>query len=164
MSLVVYAPNTVVNDHNPTLFLAGSIEMGKAEDWQQAVITMLEGEKITIYNPRRRDWDSSWKQSKDNPQFREQVEWELTHIHNTSFVMFYFQPGTLSPISLLELGSVCNDPSSTPIVICPEGFWRKGNVDIYCEYLGVPVYDTLEEGIKKLKQELNESTTINRLL
>jgi len=39
------------------IFLAGSIEMGKAEDWQKKVESLLKNENIVIFNPRRDDWD-----------------------------------------------------------------------------------------------------------
>lgn len=42
----------------------------------------------------------------------------------------YFDPSTKSPISLLELGLYAR--AGKMIVCCPDGFWRKGNVDIVC--------------------------------
>ena len=42
-----------------TVFLAGSIEMGAAWDWQKYVEKKLKKENITLFNPRRDDWDSS---------------------------------------------------------------------------------------------------------
>jgi hypothetical protein len=46
-----------------TVFLAGSIEMGVAEDWQTIVSNKMEELEmpITIFNPRRDSWDSSWE-------------------------------------------------------------------------------------------------------
>ena len=46
----------------PSLFLAGSIEMGGAEDWQQRVIAALADLDLLVLNPRRPDWDASWTQ------------------------------------------------------------------------------------------------------
>lgn len=53
------------------VFLAGSIEMGKASDWQQKLIDDLSDlpDDLVLLNPRRKDWDSSWVQSFDNRQF-----------------------------------------------------------------------------------------------
>ena len=48
------------------LFLAGSIEQGVADDWQTRVIRALETTTVTIYNPRRPDWDASWGWRADN--------------------------------------------------------------------------------------------------
>ncbi len=61
-------------DPRPSIFLAGSIEMGKAEDWQTQLTNLLTG--VRVFNPRRDDWDPSWTQSITNPNFKEQVEWE----------------------------------------------------------------------------------------
>ena len=55
----------------------------------------------------------------------------------------YFDPNTKSPISLLELGLFAQ--SKKLIVCCPEGFWRKGNVDIVCDRYNIPNYDSLEK-------------------
>ena len=60
----------------------------------------------------------------------------------------YFDPNTTSPISLLELG--LHAKSKKMIVCCPEGFWRKGNVDIVCENFYIPTFNSLDELIKSL--------------
>lgn len=138
--------STVSRGHN-SVFLAGSIEMGTAADWQQQVIDMFP-EGITFLNPRRDDWDSSWEQSIDNPQFNAQVTWELENLEATDFIFFYFDPNTKSPISLLELGM--HITSRDVIVCCPSGFYRKGNVDIVCHRYGVHVFDKLEDAIRSL--------------
>ncbi len=45
------------------VFLAGSIEMGKAEQWQERIVAALSGAgDLVILNPRRDDWDDSWEQ------------------------------------------------------------------------------------------------------
>ena len=88
---------------------------------------------MVIYNPRRDDWDPTWVQSADNPQFREQVEWELDGLELANMIVLYLAPGTMSPISLLELGIYAANGTKKLVVCCPEGFQRKGNVDIICE-------------------------------
>ena len=37
----------------------------------------------------------------------------------------------------MELGLFAGRMPGKLIVYCPEGFWRKGNVDITCKYYGV---------------------------
>ncbi|MGL4424391.1 MAG: nucleoside 2-deoxyribosyltransferase domain-containing protein, partial [Gemmataceae bacterium] len=86
------------------VFLAGSIEMGRAEDWQSLVEQALADLPIVILNPRRDAWDASWEQSIQNPLFREQVEWELAGLERATVVGMYFAPSTQAPITLLELG------------------------------------------------------------
>ena len=118
-----------------TVFLAGSIEMGGAEEWQQSFCDALADLDIVILNPRRRSWDSSWRQAIDEPRFREQVEWELEGQERARVIALYFAPTTRSPISLLELGLFAR--TGKLVACCPEGFWRKGNVDIVCERYGI---------------------------
>lgn len=126
------------------IFLAGSIEQGTAEEWQNHVIQSFTDLSCTIYNPRRAQWDASWVQSIANPQFKEQVIWELTAIDNVDLVLFYFDPNTKAPISLLELGRVSQHTNKEVFVCCPEPFYRKGNVDIVCELLRITTYPKLQ--------------------
>lgn len=126
------------------IFLAGSIEMGKAELWQPRAAEVLLQRGWDVYDPRRDDWDPTWVQSIDNPPFRAQVEWELAGLELAHAVLMYLQPGTLSPISLMELGMVVGPRTA---VVCPEGFWRKGNVDVICARNGSPVFDTIDEAL-----------------
>ena len=115
--------------------------MGVAEHWQAQLESELAGTPGTILNPRRDDWDSSWVQSKDSPQFREQVEWELLAQERADIIAMYFDPATKSPITLMELGLFVQTRSAAYqklVVCCPAGFWRKGNVDIVCDRYHVP--------------------------
>lgn len=137
---VIKAPGRIPLDA-ATLFLGGSIEMGRAEDWQAILSERLADLGIVILNPRRDDWDSSWEQSIDNPQFREQVEWELAAQEYADLRVYYFSPGTQSPITLLELGLFREQEC---IVCCPDGFWRQGNVRIVCERYAIPFCKDLD--------------------
>lgn len=141
----------------PALFLAGSIEQGKAEDWQKELVEELADFDGTIFSPRRDNWDTSWPNTPEHPGFHEQVSWELEHIERADLVLFYFQADTLSPISLLELGYVLGQTDykmRDPIIVCPREFWRHGNVYITAERAGVQVYESFEEAMPVLRQEL----------
>lgn len=126
----------------PSIFLAGSIEMGTAENWQQRFTQALQSHSGLLLNPRRDDWDPTWLQTIENRRFREQVEWELQAQEQADLIAMYFQPQTKAPITLLELGLFAHRQKL--IVCCPEGFWRKGNVDIVCERYGIPHVDHFE--------------------
>ena len=131
-----------------TVFLAGSIEMGKAEIWQTKIASSLKDTDWIVLNPRRDDWDSSWVQTIENKQFREQVEWELEAQEKAQTIVMYFDPTTKSPITLLELGLFC---FKNLIVCCPEGFWRRGNVCIVCKRYGIKQVETIEELAKEIR-------------
>lgn len=147
---VVKAPESYDLDGKMAVFEAGSIEMGQAKPWQQELETALAdtGDDVLILNPRRVDWDSSWKQSKDFPQFREQVTWELKAQEESDIIAMYFDPETKSPITLMELGLFADERL---VVLCPEGYWRKGNVDIVCERYEVNQVDTWTEFVFTVK-------------
>lgn len=86
-----------------TIFLAGSIEMDKAINWQKRCEELLQDDYI-IFNPRRNEWDSSWSQTIENDNFKEQVNWELHALEKADIIIMYFAGNTMSPISLLEFG------------------------------------------------------------
>ena len=130
------------NRARKSVFLAGSIEMGNAEKWQERVGDFFHREGWDVLNPRRDDWDSSWVQEFENAQFYQQVNWELSALEHADLVIMYFDPNTKSPISLLELGLFAR--SGKLRVVCPNGFWRKGNVDITCNYYNIPLYNNLD--------------------
>ena len=147
----------------PSVFLAGSIEMGTAEPWQDSTIAKLADLDVEIYNPRRADWDSSWVQSITNPQFATQVNWEMDHLELADIAFFYFDPATKAPITLMELGFMLGSAimftEACIVVVCPKGFWRKGNVEVMCaraEAEGVHVFfeESLDEGIAILRKEI----------
>lgn len=143
----IQAPQPIPNEGRK-LFLAGSIEMNAAEKWQIGVLQGLEQTDWIVLNPRRSSWDSSWEQRIEQPEFKEQVEWELTGLERADKILLYFDPRTKSPISLLELGLFAKNGKL--IVVCPKGFWRKGNVDIVCARYGIEQAAALEDALKRL--------------
>jgi hypothetical protein len=149
-------PHRVINNQCKKVFLAGSIEQGVAEDWQIKVVRSFPF-GVNFLNPRRDVWDASWVQDLNNPNFYEQVTWELDMLDSADVIFLYFDPNTLSPISLLELGLYAKEQVSNNrrmMVCCPEGFWRKGNVDIVCQRYGIPLFTDIDTMIIALKNKL----------
>jgi hypothetical protein len=144
-----HVPNEDFFTTSSKIFLAGSIEQGKAKMWQDEVIEALSDTDVVVFNPRREKWNPDLPQTPDNPEFDQQVKWELMHINFSDVVFFFFQEGTMSPISLLELGLVLGSGKNA-VVVCEPGFWRRGNVEITCDVHEVQVYGSLEEGIETL--------------
>lgn len=161
-TIEIQAPNELLKkDGYISIFLAGSIEMGKAIDFQRMIIEATPNMPYIYFNPRRNDWDSSWKQVKENENFREQVEWELNALEQADVILMYFDPNTVSPISLLELGVFAH--SKKMIVCCPEGYFRKGNIDIVCEKYGIKQVETLEDLISTFQNaDIDELYIINK--
>lgn len=139
-----------------SVFLAGSIEMGVAEDWQKVTSGKLAPLAGIVYNPRRAEWDSSWAQTIDHPDFNAQVTWELDMIAEADIVIFYFDPNTKSPITLMELGIACASKPAQTYVACPAGFWRRGNVEITCERYGVRFFESLDKLLPSVNSLLTQ--------
>jgi hypothetical protein len=137
-----------------TLFLAGSIDMGSAEDWQTEAARRLSDLDILVLNPRRDDWDASWRQSIDEPQFRTQVEWELDGLERADVIALWLARDSQAPISLLELGLFAR--SGKVVAGCPHGFWRRGNVEVVCARYDTPLVGDFESFLTMLRLRVTE--------
>lgn len=142
-------PNIIDRDKK-TIFLAGTIDMGHPDipEWQKYVSELLKDD-YNIYNPKRDEWDSKWEQSFENPNFYQQVMWELDSLDRCDYILMNFVKDSVSPISLLELGLYAN--SKKMVVVCDE-FWRKGNVDIVCYRHNIPQFTNLDDAINYIKE------------
>jgi hypothetical protein len=151
--LYVQSPGSIdVASSAICLFLAGSIELGMAEDWQGTIVDRLRDLDIVVFNPRRATWTPGTSLESEPEEIRRQINWELDAIERSDLVAFYFAPGTKSPISLLELGLITRQKQA--IVCCPQGFWRKTNVDVVCERFGIEQADSLEELVNEIRRRV----------
>ena len=87
--MVIYPP-TPIPSEGKAVFLAGSIEQNTAINWQEKTIQVIDNQSIIILNPRRKDWDCSWKEDINNPDFNEQVNWELNGLQRADLIIMYF--------------------------------------------------------------------------
>jgi hypothetical protein len=160
MSVTVITPETV----NPTfsglrLFLGGSIEQGKAADWQADVVEYIDhnsyDQTVTIFNPRRKNWDPSLPNTIESETFACQVNFELDSIILADAVLIHFEEDTLSPISLLEFGFLAGgnyhgDLNKT-VVSCGKKFWRRGNLEVMCDRFKIPLFESLSDALIELR-------------
>ena len=153
-SIEVKAPGQYDASTKYTIFLAGAIDQGKAVDWQKEVSQALSDFDILILNPRRDDWDASWEQSADNPEFAKQVTWEYDAMEAADMVVFVFTKDSKAPITFYELGRFGRDKDA--LVCAEEGFYRQGNLDIYCRLDSIPIYHNLEAMLEDLKNVLSK--------
>lgn len=155
MTIVVKAPQPIPNENALKIFLGGSIDMGAAEDWQDRLANDLSDydDGLILINPRRDDWDASWKQDPTpGTQFYEQVEWELVNQENADGIVYYFAADSKSPITLLELGLFKDQPV---IVCCPKEFYRYGNVKMVCDRYEIAMVETYEDLLKFLRDAID---------
>lgn len=104
---LVTPPSLFFPTSGPKIFLAGSINMGGAPDWQANAIKYVKevwtNNDVTIYNPRRVE---AFTQEMEE----EQVAWETSMLQSADFILMHLVAGGgLSPISLLELGLYMRD-------------------------------------------------------
>ena len=154
--ILINAPAKINKFKRPAVFLAGSIEMGKAEEWQVRVERELQAYPITIFNPRRKTSDFNWNTNLDNKNFFEQVSWEFKALSASDYIIMYFDPRSKSPISLLELGLFAR--SQKMFCCCPPKFWRRGNVEFICRQFKIPFFSDLDELLLKFKRKLPQKS------
>ena len=155
MTFKIIKPEDSDQEHprgNSSVFLAGSIDNGVAHPWHSDVEDALQDFPITVFNPRRTEWLSELRQDISEPEFNYQVTWELDRLETADFVFIYFAPASLAPITLMELGFIPVGKSA--IVCCPEGYWRRGNVQMMCHRKSFEFVDTFDKAIDILCQKV----------
>ncbi|CAM2010551.1 nucleoside 2-deoxyribosyltransferase domain-containing protein [Acanthopleuribacter pedis] len=152
MATIIQSPAPFAASPQPRVFLAGAIDNGAAENWQAQVCRELADLPITLLNPRRDDWDHTWRNSAADPRFREQVTWELDALEAADHILMVFTAAGKAPITLLELGLHARRGSLT--LVCPPAYWRHGNVALVAERFGLPRFDSLPMGIAALRNRL----------
>lgn len=140
-----------------SVFLAGTTTTVDNIDWREELSASLSTYPITIFNPNRPDWDSTWREEISFDPFREQVLWELDKQAEADLVVIYFHPATVAPISLLEFG-LSAQLAGKVVAIAPAGYAKRGNVQIVCQKFGIQFLDKIEglEGIIINKLHLRE--------
>jgi len=146
---IIKPPQVQKIDDKKSIFLAGSIDNGKAIDWQTEVTEVLADLDVYVLNPRREEWDSSWEQSIENVVFKEQVMWELNGLEKANVILFNFLNNSQAPISLLELG-LCSR-STNVVVCCGVDYWRRGNIEVVCEKYQLTLVNSIEKAIPLIR-------------
>ncbi|KAK4176941.1 hypothetical protein QBC36DRAFT_328173 [Triangularia setosa] len=136
---LVQAPSRPPITGKKTVFLAGTTTRTDGPEWRDTLFQSILHLPITVYNPLRPDWDSSWREDINFAPFREQVEWEFDMLNQADLVVVYFGPQTDAPISLLEFGLSAR--SGRVAVCCHKDYKKRGNVEIVSRKLGLKVLD-----------------------
>jgi hypothetical protein len=153
MATMIISPNSY-DTLKYSVFLAGSIDMGKARPWHDEVFSKLADLDVQLISPKRDDWDSSWEQDAHSEPFRSQVLWERAGMEAADMILYCFTKDSKAPISMYELGRYGN--AKDCIVCVEEGFYRQGNLDIYCEMDGIPMYHNLDDLLTDLRTTLEQ--------
>lgn len=156
----VIKPNTdffkAMNDSDPNevypiLFAGGTIDQGNSIDWQDELAKKLAPYPGLYLNPRRDQWDSTWKQDPTpGTNFHKQVRWETDAQDVADILVYNFLPDSKSPVTMLELGRYGSFGDKDIFVVCPKEFWRYGNVKMFCDDGNIPVYENLDNMVSEL--------------
>lgn len=132
-----YMKDVANSDKKITIFLAGTIEMGKGKKWHAEVASQIyhvlsakikdnkQMPQLEFYNPRR---TKNFTSEMEAPQ----IKWEQERLMNVDYIFMYLQPDTKSPISLLEFGEFIS--SGRLYVSCDPSFYRYRNLEITSEF------------------------------
>lgn len=156
-SQIIHAPSEEPINGIKSVFLAGTTTAVGNVDWREKLSASLSEHPITIFNPNRPDWDSTWREDITFDPYREQVLWELDKQVKADLVVVYFHPATVAPISLLEFGLSAQVPGKV-VAIAPEGYSKRGNVQIVCHKFGIEFLDNID----KLHEIIINKLSLNR--
>lgn len=156
-----YNKEIITSDPEIRLFLAGSIEMGKAKNWQADIAKQLTDTvnqelaaahkglmpTLIFYNPRRTENFTPEMEVK-------QIEWEQERLEKADYIFMYIQADTKSPISLLEFGEFMR--TGKLFLSCNSTFYRYQNLRITAKHVGQAkhLFATTDECCHALAQEI----------
>jgi len=148
MAQVVVAPNQYPHE-GFKVYLAGAIDMGDAENWQQDVISRFAGiEEMVLLNPRRSKFTDAMEQA--------QIEWELEAMDDADLIFMWFPKESEAPISLLEMGLYLR--SGKLLLGVEVGYYRQRNIELTARRYNVTVFYSLDDLVQQVKNRLNQST------
>ncbi|WZH47346.1 uncharacterized protein QYS62_008490 [Fusarium acuminatum] len=141
---IVMAPQRPDLDMQKTsIFLAGITTNTGEPDWRETLTNALQDRPVTILNPNRPDWDSTWKESFSDSRWEEQIRWELDMQETANILVFMFHRATEAPISLMELGLAVK---TKKVIVCAHDDYKKrGNVEAVCSRFGAKLTNTEDE-------------------
>lgn len=144
---LVKAPNRAFTASVYNIFLAGAIDNGEAEQWQDIVYEKLKPTIPTVaFNPRRDDWDADASEE----LITAQINWELEALNEADLVIFYIPGNSKAPITLLELGLILGSDKDC-LIYCDPEYYRFLNVKTTCEFFHEKLYTDKEEFYQALE-------------
>lgn len=144
------APQKDSGIYTKSLFLAGGIT--NCPDWQSFVIEKFKNTNLTIYNPRRPNFQISDANNK------EQIDWEFKYLRWCDSIMFWFPAESICPIALFELGGALERLDLQQVFVgCSPDYPRRKDLEIQLSLIpNGPVLDyNLENLVKHIKYTLD---------
>lgn len=91
----------------PRIFLAGCANT----DWRKEFVEYFEDNSVVFLDPKRNNWDGL-----NDDALNEQITWEFVNLRRSDVVVYWFNKGSVCPITLLEYG-MWGLSKGTPIVV-----------------------------------------------
>lgn len=151
-NIIVAPSDKKVNQNIIKIFLGGTIDSGKSEDWQKKICAKYYDDKrIIIFNPRRDEWPEE-----HSDEVIRQIKWEHKRMDESDYIIMNILPDSKSPISLMEIGMY--NESNKLLVFCTDNFYRYDNVKIVCEKYNIPLFNTnkIEDIEKEIEKKLKK--------
>lgn len=131
--------------------LAGASEADGGSRWQETVAAFISKVGHIALSTRSRETPTGMP-TFENPHFFQARSWELDALDLAEFVIFHLDSISRSPEGILELGYAAAKFPQKVCVICPEGFWCKGLVDLLCYREDLMKYKSVEEMLDAINQ------------
>ncbi|KPM43288.1 hypothetical protein AK830_g3273 [Neonectria ditissima] len=151
---VINAPARPKQVHRVSIFLAGTTSATSEPDWRATLIASLAGLDMTIYNPKRDDWDATWTEDFSDPRWAEQIQWELDMQDAADVIVVFFHGVTAAPIALAELGMSAG--TGRTVACALDGYCKRGYVEAVCRKYGAPFVRTEEDLRRVVVERLRE--------
>lgn len=131
------------------VFLAGCANT----DWRKDFVQYFSHLQVVMLDPKRDDWNLM-----DKSKMKEQVTWEYNNLRKADIIVYFFNAGSVCPITLLEYG-MWGLSKGTPIIVGVTSDYEKRDDVILQTKLARPdirVVNDLYELSYETKSKLDE--------
>ncbi|KAF7546920.1 hypothetical protein G7Z17_g8099 [Cylindrodendrum hubeiense] len=154
---VIKAPARPQQTHRLSVFLAGTTSATGERDWRDALSNSLADQPVTLFNPKRTDWDSTWREDSSDKRWADQIQWELDMQDVADVIVVLFHGVTPAPISLAEMGMASR---TGKLIACAlDGYSKQGYVEAVCRKYKAPFVRNEDDLRRVVIERLGELRT-----
>lgn len=151
---VIRAPARPQQTHRLSIFLGGTASDTGEPDWRDTLNKGLADQAVAIFDPKRDDWDSTWREDFSDTRWADQIQWELDMQDTADIIVVLFHGVTAAPISLAEMGMAAR---TGKLIACAlDGYCKKGYVEAVCRKFKAPFVRSEDELRRVVMERLGE--------
>lgn len=151
---VIRAPARPQQTHRLSIFLGGTASDTGEPDWREALNKGLADQAVTIFDPKRDDWDATWREDFSDTRWADQIQWELDMQDTADIIVVLFHGVTAAPVSLAEMGMASR---TGKLIACAlDGYCKKGYVEAVCRKFKAPFVRSEDELRRVVMERLSE--------